>query len=165
MRRTLLALALAGVTLAATVPAQATQRAVVGQIDAKFGSLGDGVYNATGIGQTKVVRVRPGHTVKVSFQVQNDASVADLSPLISGDGNSSPFSLQYKVGSTDWTTEIEAGTYDTGTLFATLEQNLTLFVKAKPSASHGELHIFTITALSSIGKGIKDVIRVKARVR
>jgi len=89
--------------------------------DARIGShqngpfAGDGVYSATGAGETNTVSVARGSSIKRFVSIQNDGLYADTFK-VTGTGSARGFTVTYFNGPTNVTTQVKAGTFSTGSL-------------------------------------------------
>ena len=118
--------------------------------------VGDGVYNATGIKQTRTITTARGSRVSFYARVENDGRVGD-SYWLNGTSSSSGYGVRYFAGSTDITTEVTTGTY--GALVE-VAGNLGIRVQVRVKATAAELSskIVRLTA-SSAGGGTLDTVK------
>ena len=104
--------------------------------------VGDGVYGATGAGQTiDQVLVPRGGSATFSWQVQNDGVLTDLITL-NGPGRSPGFVVDFKIGTTDITGSVVAGTFSRSIApgsSITLTVKITALAAAQSGAARPEL--------------------------
>ena len=72
--------------------------------------VGNDIYNATGLNQTKTLKAAVGKTVSFKIRIENDGSGTD--PLtVLGTGSGKGYSVTYFSGTTNVTSKVVAGTY------------------------------------------------------
>jgi DNA-binding beta-propeller fold protein YncE len=72
--------------------------------------VGNNIYNATGLNQTKTLKAAVGKTVSFKIRIENDGSGTD--PLtVLGSGSGKGYSVTYFSGTTNITSKVVAGTY------------------------------------------------------
>jgi DNA-binding beta-propeller fold protein YncE len=72
--------------------------------------VGNNIYNATGLNQTKTLKAAVGKTVTFKIRIENDGSGTD--PLtVLGTGSGKGYSVTYFSGTTNITSKVVAGTY------------------------------------------------------
>jgi hypothetical protein len=72
--------------------------------------VGNNIYNATGLNQTKTLKAAVGKTVSFKIRIENDGSGTD--PLtVLGTGSGKGYSVTYFSGTTNVTSKVVAGTY------------------------------------------------------
>lgn len=113
---------------------------------------GDGIYNDNAVDQTKTRIVRPGSADLFSVRLENDGT--GFNPLmISGDGNSPGFRVNYFADGTDITSSVVAGTYETDCMEDTDFRLLTVKIKATKNTAIGSSNTVMVTATPEIGCG------------
>jgi len=126
---------------------------------------GDDVYNTTGSGQTLTGKIKPGRSVTFLVDVQNDGTSSDGFTL-AGSGNQSGFTVRYlqgESGSTDITSQVEGGTYDTLNVAPGDSAPVQLVIKAKKSVAAGTSKTWALTATSEGDPGKQDVVKAKVK--
>ena len=126
-------------------------------------SIGDGVYNTTGSGQTVVAKVRRGKTATFGVRVQNDGDTTDVIS-IKGSAPSAGFRITVTSGGTDVTAAFLAGTL-TSSLAPDARLNLTVAVKVKPATAVGKVNKERVTATSGNDATKKDMVIAKVTVK
>ncbi len=137
----------------------ATTRRPDGLVRAGTGAFaGDDIYNLTGTSQKKTGKAAAGSTITFGVSVQNDGSAADSFRVQAG-GSTTAYNVKYKVGATDVTTAVVAGTYQTPSLAAGATHLVTVKVKVKSSAPAGSKvgRLVTITSVGDTSR--KDAVK------
>jgi hypothetical protein len=122
--------------------------------DARIGTnaagpfAGNGVYNATGVGQSKTISVARGHSGTLFLNFQNDGLLPDTL-TITGTGTATGFAVTYFRGTTNVTSQVKAGTYSTGSLAPGASRTLKMVVKL--TASSANVGSFLVKARSLPG--------------
>ena len=125
--------------------------------------VGDGVYGATGVGQTVATTTSQARTVTFRVRLQNDGTAADAF-AIAGASDSTGFRLRYLMGSTDVTAQVRAGTFRTASLAPGNTVILTLTVVTL-SGSRGRTKDVLVRA-TSIGRAtMVDAVLARVTVR
>jgi trimeric autotransporter adhesin len=94
--------------------------------------VGDDIHNSTGLNQVRTGSAAPGSTVTFTISIQNDGDGDDAFRLLST-GSASGYSVAYSSGTTDITTAVVNGTYQT----TVLAPGGTYSVKAKVTVLAG----------------------------
>lgn len=129
------------------------------------GGVGEGVHDATGAGQIKSLKVRPGGSKLLSFWNRNDGNTTDTFTYW-GCGNKGPFNVNWL----DWTgTNVSAattaGTFTTSPLDpGWSEAMLSLDLHVRSSAVSGR-HLRCTVLATSAGNGVQDRAGYKITVR
>ncbi len=97
---------------------------------------GDGVYNTTGVGQTKSGSAARGATVTYWVSAQNDAPFTDVLRL-KGTASNTRFRVTYTAAGVDITAAVVAGTYTTPVLGPGDSFLVKVVVKVKATAPAG----------------------------
>jgi hypothetical protein len=119
--------------------------------------VGDGVYGATGAGQTiDQVMVPRGGSATFSWQIQNDGVLTDLITL-NGPGRSSGFVVDFKSGTTDITGNVVAGTFSRS-LAPGASVMLTVKITALATAQSGATKPELMTAISQDNAALDAVL-------
>ncbi|CAN5786033.1 hypothetical protein BH24CHL8_BH24CHL8_08900 [soil metagenome] len=116
--------------------------------------MGDNVYNTTAIGQKKTGSAPVGSTITFGISMQNDGSAADSFRVLAA-GSTTAYNVKYKVGATDVTTAVVAGTHQTPSLAPGATHLITVKVKVKSSAAVGSKVSRKVT-VTSVGDGTKQ---------
>jgi uncharacterized delta-60 repeat protein len=132
--------------------------------DARFGLLGDDVYDATGAGQTTAVKIAAGKTATLTVTLENDGTETD-DIAVKGAGSRGAFTARYFDGATDVTAQVVAGTWKTTPLAPGSSADLSVVVRPKPGTPSGTGAAFAVTATSGGSAGSIDTVKVKAAVK
>jgi predicted outer membrane repeat protein len=125
--------------------------------------VGNDVYNAGGVGQTRAqVRAR-GTTATFVLRLQNDGGTVDRIRL-RGPGTSNRFIVRYRVGATTVTGAVVAGTHRTGLLAPGASALVTVDITPRAAAVRGSTTNFLLTARSDAALAVRDVVRASVRV-
>lgn len=123
-------------------------------------TIGDGVYNTTGAGQTIVTSAVRGRTLSFTITVANDGNTPDTYTL-RGSASTSQYAITYFSGATDITSAVTGGS-STPSLNPGASFTFTMKVKVRNSAAAGS-SVTPAVKVTSVGDTTrKDV--VKARV-
>ncbi len=128
--------------------------------------LGDGIYNLTGSGQTASTKVRAGKAKTFSIEVENDGNRSDRFQL-QGCAGPRGFTVQYLegvAGTTDISTAIKGGTYETLSVAAGTSTTIRAILKAKRTARSGATGACTVTATSVTDPSKQDTVKASAKV-
>ncbi len=131
----------------------------------KLGSgtfVGDGVYNTTGLHQTRSGSAPRGSSVTYTVKVQNDSLASDVLRL-KGTASNTAFAVTYTVGTTNVTATMVAGTYHTPTLAPGATLTIKVVVKVKTTAPAGSSLTGTLTAKSNTDSTSKDTVKFVTR--
>jgi hypothetical protein len=71
--------------------------------------VGNGIYNATGLNQTKTLKKGVGVTASFTLRFENDGTGPDTYTIV-GPGSVKGYSVSYWIGTTSYTTQVTAGT-------------------------------------------------------
>lgn len=124
------------------------------QPDARIGTaasgpfIGNGIYSATGQGESKTISVARGHSGVLFANIQNDGLTADALKVVGPTGQAG-FTVHYFDGPTDVTSQVSAGTFSTGTLAP--GASVTLKIVVHLSATSANQGSFLIQATSKPG--------------
>ncbi len=126
-----------------------------GRIALGSGTLvGDGIYNTTAVGQKKTGSAPVGGTITFKMSVQNDGTAPDSLRVLAA-GSTTAYSVKYKVGATDITAAVVAGTYTTPSLAVGASHLITVKVKVKSSAAVGS-KVSRKATITSVGDTAKQ---------
>jgi len=104
--------------------------------------------------------VTPGQTATFFVQAQNDRTATDRLTLRDVDTGSPGYQVRYRLGTTDITAAVQAGTYHTGPLEP--GQSITIKIKVTAlSAAPGSGHTVDLTATSRTNPVARDTVRAK----
>jgi hypothetical protein len=135
-----------------------------GRIKKGSGTLiGNNIYNATGLNQTKTGSAATGSTITFGISIQNDATSSDAFKVVPTGTATTGYTIKYFHGTTDITAAVVAGTYQTPTLAAAG----TFLIKAKvtigSSAATGS-SVTRLVTITSVGDGSKqDAVKFVAK--
>lgn len=122
--------------------------------DARIGTnaagpfAGNGVYSATGAGESKTISVARGSHGTFYVSIQNDGLLADTFAA-AGTGAATGFTVTYFRGATNVTAQVRAGTFSTGGLAPGASTTLKMIVKL--SATSAKTGSFLIKATAGPG--------------
>ncbi len=123
-------------------------------------SIGDGIYNATGVDQALGGAAKAGKRLTFRITIQNDGNASG--PFrVQADGASAGFGVTYLSGTLDVTGEVVAGTFTLGRLDPGQTAELIAKVKVKASASIGA----STSRLVTITGPTNDVVKFTAKRR
>lgn len=125
---------------------------------------GDGIRNATGVGQTVGGSATRGGFFGFVVGVRNDAPFTD-SFVLSGIGSNARFKVDYFAGADPVTDEVVAGTYRTPPVAPDATFNLRVRVKVRSGAPAGAARTGTVTARSATVTADLDTVGFISRVR
>lgn len=126
--------------------------------------LGNGAYNTNGSSQTTIRSVTAGTTLTYVIKVQNDGNNTEPFTL-SGPGSNDRFQLTYLAGTTDITSQVVAGTYQTPAVAPGANTKIKLTIKVKAGAPAGANIAARVKATSTIDTTKKDVVVAQETVR
>lgn len=118
--------------------------------------IGDNVYSPTGAGEVRHVTVTRGNSVTSFVRIQNDGLVT-TSFKAKGTGGATGLAAHYYLGTTNVTSDVRAGTYDTVPI--TARDALTLRVVVTATNSSANAATFTTTFRSQAGTP-PDAVRI-----
>ncbi len=120
---------------------------------------GNGVYNTTGSGQTKAIKVKRGKTGTLFERIQNDGA-APLTLRLHGTGSAKGFTVHYLFGKKDVTAAVKAGTYEVVALPPGGSLLLKLTVKVSTTAKLGAVGSFLLAATNTSHTSFVDAAKV-----
>jgi hypothetical protein len=109
---------------------------------------GNGVYSPTGAGEVRTLTIKGGKSEICYLKIQNDGLVA-ATFTIKATGGASGIKARYFQGTTNVTSRVNAGTYDTGTIAA--RSFVLLRVKVSVAHSSANSTTFVVAARSTAG--------------
>jgi hypothetical protein len=133
--------------------------------DARIGTnaagpfVGNGVYSATGAGESKTISVARGSSGTFFVSIQNDGLLDDAY-TVTGTGAANGYTVTYFRGPTNVTGQVRGGTYSTGSLAP--GASTTLKVVVKLSATSASVGSFVIRAKGSPGTPV-DAVRATVK--
>jgi hypothetical protein len=117
------------------------------QPDARIGTqsggpfVGSGIYSATAAGESKTISVARGSSGVLFANIQNDGLTAD-DLKVGATGQATGFTVHYFSGPTEVTSQVNAGTFSTGSLAPGASETLKIVVHlAATSANQGSFLI------------------------
>ena len=121
--------------------------------------VGNNIYNATGINQTRTGATTPGHVITFGISGQNDSGVADRIRFAASGTVVTGYTIKYFNGSTDITSAVNAGTYQSPLLAAGGAFLITAKVTVKATAATGS-SVTRLVTLRSVSDSAKlDVVK------
>ncbi|MBI4261124.1 MAG: hypothetical protein HY658_11215 [Actinobacteria bacterium] len=127
---------------------------------------GAGVYNLTGVGQTRLSTGERQDVLTFLIRVRNEGTKAD-SYVLSGPGKTNRLSVGYLLGAsgaTDITAAVMAGTHTTAVLPPGQAAVIRLRVTIGSWAKVGLVTPFLVTARSVSDPTVADVVRARVKV-
>lgn len=118
---------------------------------------GNNIYNTTGLGQSASRTVAVGYTATYYVKLQNDGTGADAL-RVSGCSGASGFTVTYKAGLTNITTQVAAGTYQTASLGVGGSKIISAKIKAASTSARGQTLTCGITTTSVGNPAQSDVV-------
>jgi hypothetical protein len=125
--------------------------------------LGAGVFNLTGAGQTRATTTAPGKSATFNLRLANAGSASDSIGVLGCTG-STAFKPQYFQGTTDVTSAVTAGSYNTGTLAVGAAKVLKLKIAVSSTAATGKVFTCAVLASSHAVPSHRDVVKAKVKV-
>jgi hypothetical protein len=125
--------------------------------------VGDNVYNTTGSGQSVTASKPQGTTQQFTIRVQNDGTSNDSFKL-SGPGNQSGFTAHYFDGTTDITSAVVAGTFQTVSLAPGGTKDYRLAVSVSSTATIGVTRSWLVRATSVHDNTNADAVKSAVKV-
>jgi len=120
-----------------------------------------GRYSATAQGESKTISVARGSSGVLFANIQNDGLTADALKVVGPTGQAG-FTVHYFRGATDVTSQVNAGTFSTGTLAP--GASVTLKIVVHLSATSANQGSFLIQATSKPGAhpdGVRAIINAQ----
>jgi hypothetical protein len=125
--------------------------------------VGNGVHNLSGAHQTVSQAKARGTKATFVVRLQNDGTAADPVRL-RGPGTSNRFTVRYRVGATNITGAVVAGTYETAALNAGGTALVTVEITVRTAARRGSTTNFALVSRSDTMPGRIDTVRAAVRV-
>ena len=119
---------------------------------AAFG--GQDVYNLTGAGQSRVGAAARGRTVSFGISIQNDGSSSGAFRVKATGAAASGYKVRYTKGTTDITSAVVAGTWQTNSLAPGAATLITAKVTVMTGAAAGS-KVTRLVTLTSVGGTVK----------
>ena len=102
----------------------------------------------------------PGGTATFQVRVENDGNLTE--PIrVSGPASTSTYRFTYRAGTTDITSAVVNGTYQTAALAPGARTNITVSIKARAGAPRGAVGKAKVTATSTTNPGVSDTVKAK----
>ena len=121
--------------------------------------VGNNLYNATGLDQTRTGSAGRGQSVTYHVSVQNDAPFAEQL-RVKGQGSTTRFTVQYRdPANVNITAQVLAGSYRTPALAAGAIHTIRAVVTPKASAPANASLARTVTATSDTHPAVKDTVK------
>jgi hypothetical protein len=119
--------------------------------------VGNNIYNADGTGQSKSGAKPRGSTITFGITIQNDGTGADRFSVQATGSATTMYRVRYFRGTTEITTAVVAGTYQTPLLAVGAKYLITTKVKVKSTATSGS----SVTRLVTI-RSVADTTKLDA---
>lgn len=146
-----------------SAPAPLVSRKPDARIKKGSGSLvGNGIYNTTGLNQTRSGSTAPGNTIKFGISIQNDATASDQFKVHATGTSTTGYSIKYFHGTTDITAAVVAGTYTTPALPSGGTFLITAKVKVTSTALAGSSVTRLVTTISTADGTKQDAVKFVA---
>ena len=131
-----------------------------GRIRLGGGSLvGNNIYNGTGVNQTRTGSTTPGHVITFGISGQNDSNVAERIRFAASGTVVTGYTIRYFNGSTDITSAVNAGTYQSPLLAPGSAFLITAKVTVKSAAATGS-SVSRLVTVRSVGDPTRiDVVK------
>ena len=120
---------------------------------------GNDIYNADGTNQTKQGAKPRGESITFGISIQNDASTADSFTVHATGASTTMYNVRYFSGTTEITSAVVAGTYQTSSLAPGAKKLITARVKVKSTATVGSSVSRLVTISSDAAPSIVDAVR------
>jgi hypothetical protein len=120
--------------------------------------VGNNVFNTTGTNQTRSLTRNQGATATFTIRIANDGFATD-SFTLQGTGSQSGFTATYKLGATNITAQVVAGTYTISNLARGSSVDITLSVLVGNSVPNGTARSWTVVATSTGAGSAKDAVK------
>ena len=127
------------------------------------GFLGGDIYNLNGAGQSLTAPTAHGATQQYDISVQNDGTNPD-NLVLTGAGSAGAITAHYYSGTTDITSAVVAGTFDTGTLDPGAAATYRLTLTVGSSAPTGSIRSWPVTARSAHQSTRADTVKPGVKV-
>ncbi|MET1050242.1 MAG: hypothetical protein ABWZ55_11475, partial [Acidimicrobiales bacterium] len=128
------------------------------QLGANGATVGDGVYNLTGVGQTRTARTARGASATFFVTIQNDGTTPEAFRL-RGQPSTTNYTVQYFTGGVDITLPANNGTYQTPVLAPGAIRTVKVVVTVGSRAPAGSEVSRLVTISSASDPTVKDVVR------
>ncbi len=129
-----------------------------------LGYLGSGTYDTNGAHQTRALKVLQGKKVLFDIKIEN-AGNQTVDFTLAGNRSSKGFKVIYVTGGNDVTSQVVAGTYDTGALVPSGSLILLMQVKVASAAKVGSVKPVLLTAASASAPKQKDAVKAVVKVK
>ena len=120
--------------------------------------VGSGVYSTTASGESKTISVQRGNSGAFFLKFENDGLVNE-SYLLHAFGSASGFATTYTVTGTNVTSQVEAGTYSTGTIHPGKAVTVKLVVGVAKSAGNSASFLIKATDTGVPADAVKAVVK------
>ena len=118
--------------------------------------IGNDVYNATGLGQSRTGSAAPNRTIRFAVSIQNDGSADSFNVKAAGGG--SAYAIKYFHGTTEITAAVVAGTYQTPSITSAGTFVIAATVTVRPSAPVASM-VKRVVTITSVGDPLrKDAV-------
>lgn len=124
---------------------------------------GNNVYNHTGVGQTRAQTRARGAKATFVVRLSNDGTTVDRLRL-RGRGTTNRHTVRYRVGTTNVTSAVVAGTYRTPALQPGASVTVTVEITVRNAAPRGSTKHFGLTTRSDTHPNRRDVVKATVKV-
>ena len=121
--------------------------------------IGNDIYNADGTNQTRQGAKPRGESITFGISIQNDASTADSFTVHATGVSTTMYNVRYFSGTTEITSAVVAGTYQTSSLAPGAKKLITAKVKVKSTATVGSSVSRLVTISSDAAPSVVDAVR------
>lgn len=120
--------------------------------------IGNNVYNATGVGQSKAQSTEAGVPVTYVFRIQNDGNLSDTF-TVSGPASGAGWTVKYYSVSGDITGAVTGAGWSTGALAPGAVKTLWAVVKSSTAVAGDAQHVLVLTAISQADGTESDIAK------
>jgi hypothetical protein len=121
-------------------------------------AVGDGIYNETASGQTRVGTVISQGTIRFVLRAENDGTVVD-DLVVAGTRNQTWFGIRYFVGAQEVSARVRNGSFRFQDVAPGAHRALVIQVTAKPGAPVGKRVVAGVALRSGADSSLVDRVR------
>jgi len=126
--------------------------------------IGNNVYNTTGTNQTKSGSASKGSTISFGLSIQNDGSKADAFKVKATGTTVAGYTVRFFHGTTDITSAVVAGTFQTPSIARTTTYLVTAKVAIGKTAATGS-SVSRLVTITSVGNSVKkDAVKLVGKL-
>jgi hypothetical protein len=126
---------------------------------------GNNIFNADGTNQTITTGKPPGKAATFKITIQNDGTARERFRVQATGPSSMTYTVRYFRGTTDVTSQITAGTFETAVLPPGAKVAISVTVKVKSTSAAGSSLTRLITAQPSTGTPVVDAVKLVVQRR